>query len=368
MARRRKDWLLLVWVGIVACDTSSPTAPTTPVADVTLTPVAQSAEWLTATPEEQGLDGGRLSEVLNRIRRGEFGRINSLLVARGERLVMEEYFNGWTAAVAHTQQSVTKSVTSLATGLAVDRGVMRMTDAVVPLFPDYQPVAAMDAHKQALTVRDLLTMRSGFEWSESIYAGSPLARLNTCFCDWIRFMLDWPIRELPGARFEYVSGGVILLGAAIEPATGTRVDLLLESELFSPLGFESVRWEHGQPLGLPHTGGGLYLRPRDMAKIGALVANNGRWRGRQHISEVWMRESTDTQSGPPHIFSGHQTTYGYLWWGLPGGVVAAAGARGQWIFVVRDRQLAVTSTAENADANFDAAVRILYDHILPAVQ
>ncbi|HET7291521.1 MAG TPA: serine hydrolase [Vicinamibacteria bacterium] len=300
------------------------------------------------------------------IRHGDYGRMTSLLVVRHERLLMEEYFNGWSAAGSHTQQSVTKSVTSLAAGLAVDRGELELEDRVLPLFPDYEPVAARDAFKQALTVRDLLMMRTGFDWNEQNYQGSPLDRLNNCSCDWIRFMLDWRMREAPGRRWEYVSGGVILLGAAIGRATGVRVDSLLERELFSALGFQNVGWFRGQPDGLPHTGGGLNLRPRDMAKLGSLVATGGVWQGRRLISESWIAESTRTLPDPVNTFGGRPATYGYLWWGLPGGVVAAAGARGQWILVVPALELTVASTADIQDGRWDSAVRILYDHILPA--
>src|SRR5687768_6419184 len=109
---------------------STPTSPAPPavVADVALTPVAQTAEWPTATPAESGIDAARLTEVLNRIRRREYGNVTSLLVVRRERLVMEEYFNFVTQAGAVTMQSVTKSVMSLATGLAVDRGLLRAGD------------------------------------------------------------------------------------------------------------------------------------------------------------------------------------------------------------------------------------------------
>ena len=336
------------------------------LADVALTPVAQTGEWPTATPADSGIDAARLTDVLNRIRRREYGNITSFLVVRRERLVMEEYFNLVTAANEQTIQSVTKSVISLATGLAVDRGLMRVTDRIVPLFPDYQPIAGLDANKQALTVRDLLMMRTGFDWSEQIYATSPLARLNNCLCDWIRFMLDYRMAEPPGSRSEYVSGGVVLLGAAVGRAAGTRVDLFLESELFAPMGFQNARWERGRPEGLPHGGGGLFLRPRDLAKLGTLVATRGRWQGRQLISEAWIRESTQRITSN-WTLAGRPAGYGYLWWGFPDGLILASGAGGQWIFVHPERQLVVASTASN-DMGFDAQVRILYDHILPAVQ
>ena len=354
-----------------ACGTSSPpTSPTTlpqaAVADVPLTPVAQTAEWPTATPTDSGIDAARLTDVLNRIRRREYGQINSLLVVRRERLVMEEYFNFYTAAGEHTLQSVTKSVMSLAAGLAVDRGLLRVSDRIVSVFPDYQPIAAMDVNKDAQTVRNLLMMRTGYNWTEHDYAASPLARLNTCMCDWVRFVLDHPMGEPPGSRFEYNSGGTILLGAVVSRAAGTRVDLFLDSELFAPMGFQGVRWDRGLPQGLPHGGGGLYLRPRDMAKLGTLMATGGLWQGRRLLSEAWVREST--QMLPTNlVFGSYPTSYGYLWWGLPNGVIAASGNGGQFIFVVPDRQLVVATTAQNP-TQFDAQIRILYDHILPALQ
>jgi CubicO group peptidase (beta-lactamase class C family) len=358
---------LLCWA--LACGRSSPTAPSDAGSqNTTLTPVAQTAEWPISTIEAESLDPVRLTDAVNRIRRGEYGRIHSLLVARNDRLVVEEYFEGWTAGAAHTQQSVTKSVTSLAAGLAIDRGSLRLTDSVTTFFPDYQPIAAFDRNKEMLTVRDLLTMRTGLDWTEQQYAGSPLERLNNCSCDWIRFMLDWRMREPPGARFEYVSGGVILLGAVVGRATGARVDQWLDATLFAPLGVQGVRWERGLPDALPHTGGGLYLRPRDMAKIGTLAATGGRWQGQQVISEEWMRTSTETRPDVVNTFGGRPATYGHLWWGLPDGVIAASGARGQWILAVPNRQLVIASTAENSNAQWAAPVQILYDHILPTAR
>jgi CubicO group peptidase (beta-lactamase class C family) len=359
----------LALVAATACGGQGPTSSSFQpgqVQPVELTPVPQTADWPASTPTAEGLDAARLTDVLNRIRRREYGVVDSLLVVRNERLVMEEYFNGFSAAGAHTMQSVSKSVTSLAAGLAVDRGLLRVEDTVVPFFPDYAPVAALDGRKQALSARDLLTMRTGLQWTEGVYEGSPLFGLNNCSCDWVRFVLDWPMGEPPGTRFEYNSGGVILLGAVIGRATGRPVDVLLEQELFAPLGFQNVQWFRGQPQGLPHTGGGLSLRPRDMAKLGTLVVTGGAWQGRQVLSEAWIRESTDTSGIQTYGLAGLPATYGYLWWGLPGGVVAASGNGGQWILVVPHRRLVLASTASNTNEHFGAAVRILYDHVLPA--
>ena len=344
-----------------------------------MTPVPASGDWPASTPDAEGLDPTILGDLVGRIRGREYGNIDSLLVVRHEKLVVEEYFGGRTAGDAHTLQSVSKSVTSLLTGLAVERGRLRLDDRVVERFPQYTPMANMDDRKASLTVRDLLTMRGGFDWSENFYAGSPLQRLNECRCDWIRFMVDWPMREPPGTRWEYISGGVILLAAVVGSAVGERIDLFGDRELFAPLGIVGAYWIGGLPDGLPHTGGGLYMRPRDVAKLGTLMVNGGRWQGRAVISDAWIRESTQRIVPRPRSFGTHALDYGYLWWILDladpmnprpqaGDVITASGARGQWIFAIPREDLVLISTAENADFNANRPSDFLYTHVLASVR
>src|SRR5262245_1922767 len=290
-------WLRLatataVAVALWSCGSRTPTSPSEDGgAGSTLTPVQASSDWPTSTLEAEHLDAARLGDLAMRIRRGDYGRITSVLVARRGRLVLEEYFNGWSPNQPHTMQSVTKSVVSLLTGIAGASGLPGNAP-VTSFFPGYAPIANLDGRKAAMTIRDLLTMRTGLDWSEDPYNGSPLQRLNDCRCDWIRFVLDWPMRDQPGTRWEYVSGGVILLGAIIAAATGARLDQFAQSRLFGPLGVSGATWVQGAPDGLPHGGGGLFLRPRDAAKIGQLVLDQGRWQGRQIVSSSWIQEST----------------------------------------------------------------------------
>jgi len=329
-----------------------------------LTPVSATAEWPASTPDNQGINSQSLRDLVGRINRGAYGAVSSLLIVRHGQLVVEEYF-GWSASRAHTVQSVTKSVTSLITGMAIDRRTLSTADRAIEFFPAYRPIANLDDRKRSITVADLLTMRTGLDWSESTYPGSPLQQLNDCGCDWIRFVLDWPMREPPGTRWEYVSGGVILLGAIVGAATGQRIDLFAAEQLFAPLGMESVSWYQGLPNGLPHSGGGLNLRPRDMAKIGQLVLDGGRWRGTQVVSEGWIRESTQPRLTNVRSFGAYPADYGYLWWTLPRGVITASGAQGQWIFVVPAAELIVVVTGET-DANFLSGPDLLYGQVLPA--
>ncbi len=368
---------------LAACGSgSSASSPSSslPPAQTTLTPVVSSADWPASSPDAEGLDAATLGDLVGRIRRGDYGTIHSLVVARRGRLVLEEYFNGGAIGQVHTVQSVSKSVTSLITGLAIQQGRLTLDDRVTDRFPQYQPIANLDDRKAALTVRDLLTMRDGFDWTENNYAGSPLQRLNDCRCDWLRFMLDWPMREPPGTRWEYVSGGVILLGGAVGAAVGERIDLFGDRELFGPLGIAGAYWIGGLPDGLPHTGGGLYLRARDMAKIGQLVADGGQWQGRSVVPANWIRDSTQRTVPRPRSFGPHAVDYGYLWWlfdpGDPmnprpetGDVIAATGARGQWIFAVPGAQLVMATTAENGDTpNTLRPADFFFTHVLGALR
>ena len=350
---------------VPACGTSSPTGPD---ATGTLTPLALTDDWPSATPAEAGLDVTRIMDLVQRGRAGQYGRIASLLVVRDQRLVVEEYFNGWSAERSHTLQSVTKSVTALLTALAIQSGQLALQDRVTRFFPQYEPIPE-DARKRALTIGDLLTMRSGLDWDESIYSGSPLQRLNDCRCDWLRFLLDWPMREGPGSRWEYISGNTILLGGVMGAATGRRLDLFAAEALFAPLGVTGDTWVRGLPDGLPHAGGGLYLRPRDMAKLGAMVLDQGRWQGRTVIQPELIGLLTSRVTRGVRNWAGHSFDYGYGWWLTSDGgrdIIAASGAMGQWILVVPSARLVVVATSDD-DSRWTAPVEFLSSHLLPGV-
>ena len=335
-------------------------------------------QWRTSTPREQGLREDLLAALVQRIRARQIRDLDSLLIVRHGYLVTEEYFNGWGPEQAHTLQSDSKSITSLLAGIAIQQGKIPDVNAkVLDYFPEYQPIKNLDARKSALRVQDLLTMRTGLNWSEANYATSPLFQLNNCQCDWLRFVLDWPMLEQPGTRFEYNSGGVILLGGLIRKATGMNVDAFAQQNLFAPLGITNAWWITGQPNNLPHTGGGLYMRPRDMAKIGYLLLRNGRWDGRQIVSTDWLRQSVQHQVISDRIFDSHFIDYGYLWWLLPldgtgaaqgveADIYTAAGANEQWIFAIPKYDLVVVVTG-SAAANFGQPVEFLYTDILRAI-
>src|SRR5262249_908659 len=334
-----------------------------------------TGEWRTSSPEDQSLDRKILKRLVKRIRKNKIRDLNSLLIVRNGYLVVESYFNGSGPNDVHTLQSDTKSVTSLLIGAAIAQGKLAGVDEpILEFFPEYRHIKNLDERKSSLRIKDLLTMRTGFDWSEAVYQGSPLQAFNDCRCGWLRFVLDWPMAEEPGTRFEYNSGGVILLGGVIRKAAGTSVDGFAQQNLFDPLGITNAWWYQGLPEGLTHTGGGLNLRARDMAKIGYLILRRGRWEDKQIVSEDWLRESMQHRVRNARTFGSHPVDYGYLWWLLPiehdeepdGDIYTAAGARDQWIFIIPKFDMVVVVTG-NTSTTFAEPVDFLYSDILRAV-
>lgn len=329
-------------------------------------------EWRTAQPGEVGLDANRIAAMRDRVAAGQYGNIQGVLVVRYGFLAVEQYV-GWSRDQAHTMQSVTKSVTSLLYGIQSDGGTLpadELDRKVVDIFGRYAPVANLDQDKQALTMRHLLTMRTGMDFWEQPYDGSPLDQLNRSSADWTRFILDRPMTGTPGTEWAYNSGAAILTCSVLREVSGQSPDAFARSALFAPIGVTGELWYRSPYDGLPHCGGGLSLRPVDLARIGYLVLRHGRWGDTQVVPPEWIDLSTrPVTRGAPVFFSDYGSGYGYYWWLFPShrggddsGIIAASGAYGQWLFVVPGRDLVVAIVANNGDG-----LSLLYDEVLPAV-
>ena len=209
----------------------------------------------------------------------------------------------------HTLQSVTKSITSLLLGIAMDEGHMpSLDDPVMELFADYD-FDLIDHRKKAITLRDLLTMQGGLEWDEENYDNDQ----NDCIVmelsdDWIHYVLNKPMDTIPGTQFEYNSGISVLLGKLVRLGTGKRIDQWAEEKLFGPLGITEYYWKE-TPKGEIDTEGGLYLSSHDLAKIGWMMMNEGVWNGQQIVSKEWV-----SQSIAPSVKFSEQSGYGFQWW------------------------------------------------------
>jgi CubicO group peptidase (beta-lactamase class C family) len=240
--------------------------------------------WATSSPEEQGMSSQRLARLV------EFGARNdmdSVLVTRHGRIVLEATYAPFRAGLRHHIYSATKSVTSTLVGVALGEGLLDGTDRrVVDLFAG-RTIANLDDAKKAITVQHLLDMTSGLAWQEGLSGpnDSTIAMARTP--DWRQFVLDQPMAAAPGTRFYYDSGNSHLLSAILSKVTGRSALDYAREKLFGPLGIDGVLWQ-ADPQGISIGGWGLYLQPRDMAKIGYLWLRGGLWEGKQILPAAWI--------------------------------------------------------------------------------
>lgn len=335
-------------------------------------------QWPTSTPGQQQLDPGKLTELVEAIRKGEeFPDIHSLLIVRAGHLVTEEYFAGYNAGKLHMLQSVSKSFTSALVGIAIEQGRFKGVDEkVLDFFPDMKDIKNMNDRKAAMRLKDLLTMRSGTDYHERGYTGSPHSQLNNLEKGWNRFYLNREMIREPGTHFQYDSGGVILLSGMLKNRTGKHADGYAEEHLFKPLQIAEKSWYKNKE-GHPHTGGGLSLKPRDMAKFGLLYMQNGRWQDKQVVPKKWVKESFRKHVSFPGEEFRDVIGYGYLWWIMkpdPKGagkeyIYAAMGFRAQYIFIIPEHDMIVVVTGgTRSGIDQRKPIKFLYSHILPAVK
>jgi CubicO group peptidase (beta-lactamase class C family) len=323
--------------------------------------------WPVGRLEDVGMVPSLIESAVVAILDGRYPWIESLVIVRRGILVLDEYFYGRAPQMLKFLQSATKSVTSLLVGIAIDRGDLRSVDVPVhSFFGDYGGRRWVDK-RYDITLRQALAMTAGLEWNETL----PYTDLHNDNLqmnrsgDWIGYVLDRPSRPKTPGWFEYMSGLSILLGGVLHRATGQRVDAFAREHLFEPLGIDRFEWTC-RPDGTCHTGAGLSLRPRDLAKLGQVVLNGGAWGGRRLVSDAWIRESTAVHSSTDAI------TYGYQWWlsrGLPLGegepLIMARGLGDQFLLIMPRHELVVVSTAKVSE-NTAALLLMLREHILPA--
>jgi len=344
-------------------------------------PLAAADGWPVSRAGEVELSEQRLGAMDGAIRAGEFGRITSVLVARNGHLVHESYFSGLREDLRNTR-SVTKTVTGMLVGLAIERGHLSGTNARIFPALGRPMVANPDPRKEEITVEDLLTMSSILEcddWNQFSRGNEERMYLIE---DWAQFASDLPVKGFPpwvtrpqdtpyGRSFSYCTAGVFLLGRVLQAATGRSVQEFARAELFEPLGINAVEWQLS-PLGDAQTGGGLSLRSRDLLKLGQLYADEGRWNGRQIVPQSWVATSLR-----PRVRIDDRNEFGFLWWltsiEIHERSVSAhymTGSGGNKVFVIPDLNLTVVITSENFGRG-DAHVlseRLMSEYILGSVE
>ena len=319
--------------------------------------------WTIASPEAVGLDGARLCTIAQRLKLTD-SDIHAVVIARHGKLAFEQYFAGidqpwgkpearydYDATTLHDMRSITKSVTSLLVGIAIDRRMIKSVNTrIVNFFPEFADLRTPGWENVRL--RHLLTMSSGIKWDETLSWSDPDNDEPHLVLDAdpLRYVLSKPIAVPPDTMWVYNGGGTELLGNIIERTSGMPLQAFAREFFFNPLGVTDFEWKTYKN-GKTAAAIGLRLRPRDAAKIGQLLLSDGAWNGRQIIPPDWIMQSVIPRFQAVGYFGG-TLFYGYQWWmgrslaeGKEVRWVAAFGLGGQRIFVIPELDMVVMMTS-----------------------
>ena len=373
------------------------------------TPVWPGETWDTSIPEAEGIDPAAIEALVADLDTGVYGLVDHFLLIRHGRIVVDRRLpHNYDAVVAsqegnhlhvapdggpqydydhtdwhpyyqrtdlHTLQSVTKSVTSAALGIAIDAGMIE--DVHVPVLPffDAYEFDRSDPRKSAITLEDFLTMRSGIDWvttggyESDEHSTSQLESSDA----WVQFVLDRPMDTEPGSVFEYNDGASVLIGKILREATGQRVDQWAAEQLFAPIGIDEFYWKV-TPDGEADTEGGLYLTIHDLARVGYLFLRGGEWDGRRILSEAWIAASVAPRVLDVQPDNGRPDPgYGYQWWipsheGGKATIYAGNGYGGQFLLVApEDDVIAVVNGWNIHPGDFQLTFDVLQERIIPAL-
>lgn len=322
-------------------------------------PYDDSAEWEVATPASQGLDEDLVREGADRLAR--VGSLRSVIVVRHGRLVFERYYHEGGPTQSRNVHSASKGILQGLLGIAIERGDLGGLDDKVS---DYLPAGYFDsAAKRDLTLRDMITMRSGLSWRED-HTEYGIGRHR----DWVRRILARPLVAEPGseAAFTYSSGNTHVLSAVLQSATGMSTCEFAQRHLFGPLGISPEHWGR-DPMEVFTGGFSLYLRPRELARFGQVYLDGGRWDGTQVVPEA----TVDQAARDRHSCSADGWCYSHGWWWktIAGhDTFVAYGFGGQMIYLIPDLDLVFSQTQDTGTASPETDHEAyVADYLIPAV-
>ncbi len=305
--------------------------------------------FIESTAVEQGFNCEKLCKLLNHIKSGS-RKLQSLVILRNGRLVMNVQAFPFYDDVPRYINCCTESIISALVGIAIGEGLIKgVDDRVSDYFPEYAPVFDSETEgnekpKRMITLEHLLTMTAGLEWNDTrvIYGENSYDSRMHASEDPVRFILEQPMGEEPGKRYNHCLGAMHLLSAILQKASGMSVADYAELRLFKPLGITPVEWAMDKN-GI-HCGNGISMPTWGLAKIGQLYLQKGRWGDTQIIPEAWVSISTkkhmDTPEGPWSFYG-----CGYQWNINRFGGYSSKGVNGQYLAVVPNLNLVVVMSS-----------------------
>ena len=298
--------------------------------------------------------------------------LHSIMIVKDGNVVFEKWMSEGREEVPHILNSVSKTFTSMAVGLAVSEGLLRIDEKLVDIFPEHCPENPSEYLKE-VTVEHLLTMTCGHS-TDPTYKSWEIKDSS-----WIRFFMEYPITHKPGTLYCYNSLGTYVLSAIVQKKTGEKVVDYLFPRLFRPLGINNVSWAESHE-GINTGGWGLFLKTEDLAKMGLMILQKGQFNGKQIVPAEWIEAASEAQvpcvpagmnSDQAHLMKKVAKTsdwlqgYGYQMWRCTHNAFRADGANGQYIIMIPEKNAVVVTTANIRD--MQGEIDLIWKHIYPAL-
>jgi CubicO group peptidase (beta-lactamase class C family) len=310
-----------------------------------------------STPEAEGVSSKAIITFLDSAATNTRTEFHSFMLLRHGKVIAEGWWDPYRPDLKHTMYSASKSFTSTAVGFAVKEKKLSIEDKIISFFPDKLP-DSISPFLEQLKVKHLLMMSTGQRREPP-----------TTTQDWVKSYLETPVDIEPGTRYRYSSLATFMLSAIVQKVSGQKVIDYLTPRLFEPLGIEGIDWETA-PGGINTGGWGLRVKTEDMAKLGQLYLNKGKWNGKQLLPEKWVEEATSLkiQQRPELTQSKRDSSlddvqgYCYQFWRARHNSYQANGAFGQFILIIPEKDAVVVFTANSNDmwGELDMAWKYLY--------
>jgi CubicO group peptidase (beta-lactamase class C family) len=311
-----------------------------------------------STPEAQGVPSAVVSRFLDAIK-ASGQEFHSVMVIRHGHVIAEGWWHPYSQTLKHDLYSLSKSFTGTAIGLAADEKLLTIEDTVISFFPNDKP-ATVSTNLASLKVKHLLSMSVGQE-KDSILTLETTPSGER----WEKTFLSLPVVYQPGLHFLYNSGASYMLSSIIRQVSGHSTHEFLGSRLYEPLGITGATWTEnaeGNNMGASH----LRIRTEDVARLGQLYLQEGRWGTKQILSKEWVTMATKKEIENGKNDNSWAYGYGYQFWMNPTGGFRADGAYGQYSMVLPDKDTVVAITSESVDKA--ATMATVWDYLYPGIK
>jgi CubicO group peptidase (beta-lactamase class C family) len=308
------------------------------------------------SPESQGVSSAAIRSFIKATAASGLDWHSFMLLRHGN-VIAEGWWKPFDPQYKHTLYSLSKSFTSTGIGLLVKEGKIAVDDPVISFFKEELPDPVSD-NLAKMKIKHLLTMNTG-------HGQDTMDKLRNSSGTWTKAFLAAPVEHEPGSHFLYNTGATYMLGAIIHKVTGQTLEQYLGPRLFQPLGIKEYDWETS-PQGLNTAGYGLRVKTEDIARLGQLYLQKGKWEGKQLLTEGWIDEATRYQTSSNAGNGDWSQGYGYQFWRCKPGFYRGDGAFGQFCIVMPEQDAVLAITSESS--NMQKSMTTVWETLLPAIQ